>query len=523
MPVKDYIIAIGGTGARCLEATIYLAATGLFENDLHMLMINPDQNNGNTVRTRKLLPLYHALSLLEQPKEAKQRRYLKTVPLQEQILFRPLLNSNDQDKYTQYPFFWQDPNSSERKFSEAINYAKLSSDMKHFVRLFYEEADLDMRLGKGYRGRPNVGAVTLTSDLERTKGAKGKGLAEFINSLRADLKSSQARVFVFGSVFGGTGAAGLPTIPDVLQEALAEGGNTKNLRFGCAMMTPYFTFPKATSASSEGPTPDSDLHQVATQAALLHYAHVPPNYQHVYVVGAPELPETNADHTAGGDKQENNPHYAEIIAVLGARDFFSIPTFESHERRLHYADGASFSWTTLPTVKSEGNDQAKIKRRILNFTTFAYFYQNILHTDLKGVNWYLGQAWYKDNFIKKGLTLNNEGQTLDKLAEFLESYLKWLHLIGDPISGEKDAPINWSSLLLKDRDAERELGKLSRQEQGNEPRYAQKSYGELMERLTRLTPTYNGKVDPVGLLIYLLYEAVSEFCRDNYSVSNQVN
>ena len=71
---RDYVIGIGGTGARCVEAIIYLAAAGLFESPLHILLIDPDQNNGNANRTKKLVSAYHQLQRCEQPQDVVQRK-----------------------------------------------------------------------------------------------------------------------------------------------------------------------------------------------------------------------------------------------------------------------------------------------------------------------------------------------------------------------------------------------------------------------------------------------------------------
>src|SRR5690242_5914729 len=65
--MRDYVIGVGGTGARCLEAISYLAAAGLFTNDLHFLVLDPDQNNGNGKRTQQIIQRYCTLQRCDQP------------------------------------------------------------------------------------------------------------------------------------------------------------------------------------------------------------------------------------------------------------------------------------------------------------------------------------------------------------------------------------------------------------------------------------------------------------------------
>lgn len=515
---KDYIIAIGGTGARCLEAVGNLAAAGLFQRPLHVLMIDPDQNNGNSVRTKRLFALYHALYMCEQPRDVKQWSLLAQGRRPaEPTIFQAAVNAIPHAPGQQFPVFWQDPNKADRQFGEAISFPVLSPEFQNFARLFYEQEDLDMKMGKGYRGRPNIGAVTLMADLERTIDTPGKGLFEMVESIRADLKSDVVRVFIFGSVFGGTGAAGLPTIPELLRKRFRRNGDDRKLRFGCAMMTPYFTFEKAQAASSAGgPAPDSDIHQVATQAALLHYAGVPPGYQHAYVVGAPELLDSKVGHQAGGEAQVNDSHYAEVVAALGARDFFTLAEVAPDERHLHYADAPEVGWAALPATQAEQDDPRELKHRLVAFTTFAYLYENVLHEDMKDGRWRSQQAWYKDNFVKRNLALDTHGQTLDALRDFCGDYLAWFAMVGQALRAEEGQLFNWGVLSLTGDDAARELGRLIKPESEESPRYAGRSYGKLMEKLNRLKPSYSNRAHPVGLLVYLLYQAALEFSTENY-------
>ena len=73
---ENYLIAIGGTGSRGLEAVVHLAAAGIFQAPMHMLIIDPDQNNGNSVRVRTMITNYHALHLARQPQKSEKKKQL---------------------------------------------------------------------------------------------------------------------------------------------------------------------------------------------------------------------------------------------------------------------------------------------------------------------------------------------------------------------------------------------------------------------------------------------------------------
>lgn len=509
--IKNYIIAIGGSGSRCLAATVYLSAAGLFDNHLHVAIIDPDQTNGNAEQTRKLISSYHALNSCEQPTRPTDRRFFVKRSLAAPAIFRPSINRKGETR-DQYGYFWQDPNSPDRTFGDSVDYVDASEPMKNFVKLFYEREDIEMPLGKGYRGRPNVGAVALISDLRRTVANSHNALGQMMESIRADLQAERpVRLFVFGSVFGGTGAAGIPSVPRLAEDTIAESHTThhEKMRFGVAMLTPYFTFPAGTAVV--GPAPNSSLQQVATQAALLHYGHNDPGYQHVYVVGAPEMAPTNTKYSVGGESQDNDPHYVEAVASMGARDFFKRRDFARNERLMHYVDGDHVGWRTLPCQSEQ--DQKEVKRRIVAFATFCSVYRHLLHDAVSDGKWLRRQAWYVDNFIRRAYTLETDIDALNSLNQFCDGFLAWLEKVGKPLVEDAKPLFNWSALAPGARAATL-IGQLS----SGDPRYPKKGYGHIMDHLSRLTPTYDGDVSSMGLFIYLLYNAVQEFCDENYGL-----
>lgn len=522
---RNYLIAIGGTGSRCGEAVVYLAAAGLFRDPIHVLIVDPDQNNGNTVKTRQLVVNYHALHLAQQPKQARFKSAWgfggAKGPNPE--LFQASINGDAGGGNAQHPIFWHNPNPAQRRFGEVIEYQAQNAEFKDFLDLFYEPSDLEMVLDVGYRGRTNVGAVALKQDLEGTSDIADGGLREFLVNLNIDLQNEETKVFVMASVFGGTGAAGLPTIPaliDRLPDAVVSHDNRRRLRYGCAMMTPYFSFPKG-SSSNTGPGTDSARHAVATQAALLHYAHVPPGYQHVYFIGAPAKPQTSSTNVPGGQNQTNDPHYAEIIAALSASEFFSEGKIKSDINELHFADTQQnkkdlfVRWDTIPVHPGSANRREEIKQRLVIFTTFAYFYKNFLYQRFMNNQAYKDTNWYKNNFGQ--LTLDDQGQLLHHLYEFSVSYLRWLHEIGDTGQHANLRLFNWNGLLVEDAELCGQFVGNLMDDTASSAKHMSEGYNLILEKLDAIRLKQPGTESATGLFIYMLHHAVAEFCRENYS------
>lgn len=56
---KYFVIGIGGTGMRCIEAFTHLCAIGMFDNkEIDILSIDTDTNNGNKGRSEQLIDRY---------------------------------------------------------------------------------------------------------------------------------------------------------------------------------------------------------------------------------------------------------------------------------------------------------------------------------------------------------------------------------------------------------------------------------------------------------------------------------
>ena len=80
--MKNFIIGIGGTGAKCLEHLLHCCASGLGPEALWVGMVDQDEANGNVSRTKILLNKYINLrkSLRDEAKHnlSKSSDFFKT-------------------------------------------------------------------------------------------------------------------------------------------------------------------------------------------------------------------------------------------------------------------------------------------------------------------------------------------------------------------------------------------------------------------------------------------------------------
>lgn len=72
---KLFLIAIGGTGMRCLESFVHLCAAGLFDNHtIEILTLDTDQNNGNKDRVESLIGLYNKVKTNDVSNQGGEQR-----------------------------------------------------------------------------------------------------------------------------------------------------------------------------------------------------------------------------------------------------------------------------------------------------------------------------------------------------------------------------------------------------------------------------------------------------------------
>jgi hypothetical protein len=335
---KLFLIAIGGTGMRCLESFVHLCAAGLFDNHtIEILTLDTDQNNGNKDRVENLIELYNRVKTHDNATKGGEQR--------SNTFFSAKLNL--------YRFF-TDYSTANRMTLNALAATKNLNDRQRQDNqdlsdlLFERDTVQQFKLDHGYRAQTHLGSMLMYHGIiEAAINAKSgtanvksqeRELAEYLDLLNKH--AAQARVFVFGSVFGGTGASSIPVIPIAVSEALkilTGGNNVLNLDkvlFGSTLLTDYFSFnaPTASQISNDKVVADSHNFALNSQAALSFYNDDPTvrsTYKRMYHIGWPTGLKINYSETSsgnvvtGGHEQRNACHVAELMCAAAAYDFFN--------------------------------------------------------------------------------------------------------------------------------------------------------------------------------------------------------
>ena len=339
---KLFVIAIGGTGMRCLESFVHLCAAGMFDSrTIEVMMLDTDSTNGNLDRTERLIALYNNI---------------KTdgdTPTPEQIGGSPNSNTFFSAKLNFYKFCSNYSDTDRNTYKKLSHLSEGDETTQRQNRLlsdlFFEKNTVqEFKLDHGYRAQTHLGsylmyhAIVESARLPKDqKSDSDKNLDNFLSKLRD--AGEEARVFVFGSVFGGTGASSIPIIPVAFNEAIKvssdgkSGIDLKKTKFGSTLLTQYFTFrsPDAAQKAKEGVVADASFFAINSQAALQFYQKDPTvqnTYKRMYHIGWPiEATSTSKNERetiTGGGEQKNNCHICELLCACAAYDFFTLPDEE---------------------------------------------------------------------------------------------------------------------------------------------------------------------------------------------------
>lgn len=297
---KLFVFAIGGTGERVLRSFTMVLASGAptFDNyEVFPIIIDYDTDNADKARTVKLLQNYAAVH------DAAFTQHSAASDLKGQsgqFFAAKLRNLHGLDNYV-FPFH---PATEHEKFREHIGYDQLAGETLGTAKLLtslYDESkrsdtELNLDMTVGFKGNPNIGSVVFHT-INNTDE-----FAAFRARFQPD---SGDKVVIIGSLFGGTGASGIPEIVKAIDAM------KNDAKIATILVLPYF----APMERKDGAIQASRFNS-KTKAALSFYkdSGLMDKIDKVYYVGDPYP--TVIPYSEGGKDQINNANFVELIAAM---------------------------------------------------------------------------------------------------------------------------------------------------------------------------------------------------------------
>ncbi len=417
------LICAGGSGLRTLEAMLHLCAAGLGPPKLRLLAIDPDGANGNRTRAIGLLEKYRAA----------QRRFagklgtgLNLFGTELDLLVTP----GHQPELRNWS-----PVEGSQKLSDLLNFDGLSATdtPTDVVKLLFTRDELQMELDQGFRGHPAIGAACMSLV---TLHEREQPWELLVQQIQGDLAQPQgSRVFLVGSVFGGTGASAIHPIVRFLR-GVPDAGHER-LKIGVGAIVPYFRF--AVAAADERlkhseMAAKSERFPLATQAAVQYYEHLRSNgdwpFDVMYWVG--DSSPVPVDYCPGGPDQKNPPHFVDLLSAFSALEFFRDPDARRgscyagprSDAAPELGDSNLLDWPDLPLTDFQ---RSEVQKTLLRLSLVGAMHSNFFSELFSGddfdrrpycIPWYfkrfaLTKSWFSTRENREDLTL---------LSEFFDTY-----------------------------------------------------------------------------------------------------
>lgn len=464
---KIYGIGVGGSGAKCLEAAIFLQALGLYGDcELKILRVDADASNGNTERTginfQTTLETYQVFKQGNTPFMAGG--------FADYGIWNPLADITFSTNL-------------ERIFNKPALQASALPLAKLFDAL-YSPAEQTADLNVGFRGRPPIGSAVMSrlelDNLKRSSSQNG-AWSRLFNDLKTDLgvgNQNEVVVHFFGSIFGGTGASGVPTLAKLVANELQQ--DNLRARINASLLLPYFGF-DTPEDGDQTVFAETRFFALNTQAALQYLTEQSEGiFDSVYLVGEQNRPTYRS--CTGGRNQENAAHFVELYAALAVNHGLERP-LQAGQTQTSYISRANADrlvWTDLP-------DSEQVKERLSQGVRFAYgwFYNFALELQtaqrLGGQKFAKGAPWFRHYFaLKSGQDdkplVSEEPQTIQAqhLTLWSSRFLQWIQQVAsahhqreqlfqlrqlDDLSGRQSYREHLHSLVLgQERSAEDKKG-----------------------------------------------------------------
>lgn len=344
------IILLGGTGAKCGEILIHMCACGYFPfGNLRILYIDSDMYNGNA---QKFLNVYDKYQMCREKYRIKksgipiffwpQIELIRENPVMDTKCFKDLANKASEEGFGSI---------------DEVNAAKA------LMGALYSDEEMELNISEGFFAHPNVGAAVFSANMDKI-------MKRFLTKLENDRDAMRKiRVFLMGSVFGGTGAASLPTIARYLREKLYDLSDNKNIKaqltIGGSMLLPYFAF-TVRETEENGMKIQADKFAIKTRSAMEYYRYVDEEqgrktFDKLYILGH-DGNDIRGKYATAGKAQRNLPHIVELYAASSAIDFFESSNRKKDEEDFRYR------FAVIPAEKIKGKDIHK------SITGYAYFF-----------------------------------------------------------------------------------------------------------------------------------------------------
>ncbi len=551
---KNYLIGIGGTGARVIESAVYLCAAGYGPEELKIFLIDPDSGNGNLNNTKTVIKRYQ---------ECRKRLGALADRKNGGRIFTTRIEIPSDDGLVWGVFSSDTKSGQATALKQMIGYPEMQTQAKglsQLVDLLFTQEELKSELTEGFRGHPSIGALTMSAAMSDEKVFETEPWKSFFKDLESLTGGpSEMGVFLVGSIFGGTGAAGVPTFAH--KKTLKEhdkaklGENKSRIALGGALVLPYFSYekdPKKEQAEASAGKIFAKVEEfaLATKAALSFYSEKKLGFDQIYFIGDSSSYSVG-NFATGQGAQKNNPHYIEMITALASFDFYDQPISAEKplESPMHFIASRkdnAITWDSFPVGRDSTDigKQGDLKKKLISMTALSYSYLTYglsILKEPKGPE--AMNATWRNQLFGRGIRDTekdifydtNQGDLERYFTPFFKNYIYWLGSISDLHESGSTEPSNDIRLLVNKLISAEDMA------DGSDPKKPLPFFGGKDTKIGNLIKESSNSMDmdtyvakyitgaiatiankdqkgPIEKMIELFCSASYSFCNDNYTI-----
>lgn len=356
-----YVFAIGGSGERVMKSLVMMLAAGMPIGAKRLCPVFVD----NDVQSNALTTCIDLINYYR-----SNPKYDGT----DKVGLHELCNNGDAEKVPSFahveiakPVILNVAGSQIGNLDRIIGQLDPKKQFEDAVleerNLLFTQDDLDMPLTVGFVGNPNIGSVVLNSLSLQSDAFR----TIYTDALTGD------GVFVIGSLFGGTGAAGFPLIINKFRS----DDNTHCPLLGGVAVLPYFGVKVGDQTNDLIDTKrfdvNSDTFTSKTRAALMYYDEYMRDMDYMYYVGDNKK-RSLYEHYVGGKKQENPYNIIEIMAAMSVVNFSNKPTDTERGQVVYEVPLWDFKDETISNISSIRNKA--LQRSLVKFQLMKELFEN---------------------------------------------------------------------------------------------------------------------------------------------------
>lgn len=321
MAEKCFCYCIGGTGARIAEVAAHLCTMNMLnDKNITFIVVDKDEECGGTKRAKKVISYTEVISEIKGSDSNSGR------------LCRSRLSSKEDGNPTKAPWNFtkaieniQGNNNGNASLKNALG--ENNSDNEILFDAFYSKSEQDSPTSEGFYGHPSIGALMFKYMMKNTNDDIAEPVLNYLTGHTGDV----VKVFIIGSVFGGTGASVFSNLAAHIRDKSSGMNNINNrLLISGVLLLPYFSFGASTN---ENPRINDMEFFAKSRTALEQYSmdnfmrnldadgNYKGNFDTIYICGQNPLHKVGK-YSEGGSTQENHFDLVDLIAAYAMVDFF---------------------------------------------------------------------------------------------------------------------------------------------------------------------------------------------------------